>query len=56
MKTLLAGAFVLFGSYLALNNGDEGPANYRQTLHPPANADAAMTPDSGTSGIGSEAE
>jgi len=54
MKTLLAGAFVLFGSYLAFSSGDEGPANHHQTLHPPANADAAMTPDAGTSGIGSE--
>jgi len=51
MRGLLAGAVVLFGLALVLN-----VYGYRKVA-PPArfaatNADAAMTPDSGTSGVG----
>lgn len=50
MRGLLAGAVVLFGCSLALS------AYGYQQIEPnedyAANADAAMTPDSGTSGVG----
>jgi hypothetical protein len=55
MKALWPGLAVLFGSYLALNAYAPAP---RKQPHVQAqtNADAAMTPDSGTSGVGDAAE
>ncbi len=55
MKALWAGLLVLFGSYLALNGYAYAPVKQPQVQAQP-NADAAMTPDSGTSGAGTEAE
>jgi len=55
MKALWVGLMILFGSYLALNGYEDAPVKQPQVQAQP-NADAAMTPDSGTSGIGIEAE
>jgi hypothetical protein len=54
MKALWAGVMILFG-YLALNGYEYAPVKQPQVQGQP-NADAAMTPDSGTSGVGIEAE
>lgn len=55
MKALCVGLVVLFGSYLALNGQDYQPAKDTQ-IQTQSNADAAMTPDSGTSGVGTDSE
>jgi hypothetical protein len=55
MKTLWAGLMILFGSYLALNGYDYAPRKQPQ-VQAQTNGDAAMTPDSGTSGVGTEAK
>jgi hypothetical protein len=55
MKAFWAGLVVLFGSYLALNGYDYQPAKDAHVQTQP-NADAAMTPDSGTSGVGTDSE
>lgn len=52
MRALWAGVFLL-GSYLALNGYSYEPTN-NERIQSTSNADAAMMPDSGTSGAGME--
>jgi hypothetical protein len=53
MKALWAGVFVVLGSYVVLNSYTYEPAK-NSPPQTPQNADAAMTPDSGTSGRSGE--